>query len=156
MRSKSTGNGSIASPANPPAPFRARVLLVEDNRVNQTVGALFVKRLGHEVDIVTGGHDAVEAFQRRLYHLILMDCEMPLLDGYEATRAIRRAEERTGGRIPIIAVTANATAGARELCMAAGMDDYIAKPLRNEELAEKFAQWLKLAQAPRCSKPRGE
>lgn len=156
MKSKPTGNGSSAPFANPSAPFRARVLLAEDNRVNQTVGALFVKRLGHEVDIVTGGHDAVEAFQQRLYHLILMDCEMPALDGYEATRAIRRAEERTGGRIPIIAVTANVTPGARELCVAAGMDDYLAKPLRTEELAEKFAQWLKLKETSPGSEPSGE
>ena len=87
------------------------------------MGALFAKRLGHEVEIVPGGHDAAEAFQRRLYHLILMDCEMLVLDGYEATRAIRQSEERTDGRIPILAVTANATPGARELRMAAGPAD---------------------------------
>jgi len=116
------------------------VLVVEDNRVNQTLARRLLEKQGHTVVIAVDGHSALQAFERERFDAILMDVQMPVMDGLEATAEIRSRErnERNSqaqrGRIPIIAMTANAMAGDRERCLAAGMDDYISKPIHAEEL----------------------
>ncbi|MCB9544068.1 MAG: ATP-binding protein [bacterium] len=116
------------------APHRGgRVLLVEDNPVNRRVASLMLRKRGHGCDVAANGREAIEMWRARRYDLILMDCQMPELDGYAATREIRALEEG-GERIPIIAMTAEAMRGDRERCLAAGMDDYVAKPVRAQAL----------------------
>lgn len=114
-----------------------RVLVAEDNPVNQKVARAMLERLGCQVDLVANGREAVEMAGRLPYDLIFMDCQMPEMDGYEATRQIRAL----GARQPIIAMTANALPGDREVCLEAGMSDYIAKPLRSEELMRLVSRW---------------
>jgi CheY-like chemotaxis protein len=112
----------------------ARVLLAEDNPVNQRVAARMLAKLGHRVDIVSNGLEAVEAARRVPYDAILMDCQMPEMDGFEAAGAIRRSG--AARRVPIVALTANAMAGDRERCLEAGMDEYLAKPVTLEDLRQ--------------------
>ncbi|MZP30179.1 response regulator [Heliobacterium undosum] len=118
------------------------ILVVEDNRSNQKLALLLLKRLGYQGHCVSTGREAVEAVARHPFSLVLMDCQMPDMDGYEATQAIRRAEAEGVGRLPIIAMTANAMQGDRERCLAAGMDDYTTKPIRPEKLREILKQWM--------------
>ncbi len=124
------------------APEDARVLVAEDNAVNQLVARAMLKTLGLACEIVPDGGAAIEAWRSGRFDAILMDCHMPVLDGFQATRAIRDEELRTGTRIPIIALTANAIVGDREACLAAGMDDYLSKPYTARGLAGKLARWL--------------
>jgi PAS domain S-box-containing protein len=120
---------------------RVRVLLAEDNPVNQKVASRMLDKLGHIVDVVGNGIEAVQAARKLPYDVILMDCQMPELDGYSATQEIRSLEG-PGSHTPIIAMTANAMAGDRERCLAAGMDDYVAKPIRTEELYAALGRWI--------------
>jgi two-component system sensor histidine kinase/response regulator len=106
-----------------------RILLAEDNPVNQKVARMVLEKLGIEVEVVNNGREAVEAWQKAKYDLILMDCQMPQLDGYAATRRIREEEESLGRHIPIVALTAHAMKGDDIKCLEAGMDDYLTKPL---------------------------
>ena len=147
--------------------MRARVLVADDHSVNQQIAVLMLERLGHMVDVVSNGCEAVDSALLGSYDLIFMDCQMPEMDGYEATRQIRRREggpgDGVGGKgemgepqepqaqssfpttplhIPIIAMTANAMPGDREKCLAAGMDDYVSKPIRVEELTTVLDKWL--------------
>lgn len=116
-----------------------RVLLVEDNAVNEKIAVRLLQKLGCVVDCARDGESAVSLCDRRNYDAILMDCQMPGMDGYEATKVIRGRE--TNARTPIIALTANAMAGDRERCLGSGMDDYLVKPLRDNELAETLSRW---------------
>jgi CheY-like chemotaxis protein len=120
-----------------------RVLVVDDNEVNQFVAAEQMTAFGYEVDIASNGKEAVEMVRSGKYAAVLMDCLMPVMDGYEATRAIREAEaEAAGLHIPIIALTAHALMGERERVFAAGMDDYLTKPVRVDALRKTLARLL--------------
>ena len=119
----------------------ASVLLVEDNEVNRKVACAILGRFGCVPDLATDGHEATRATATTEYDLILMDCQMPGMDGFEATRKIR--DQEAGLRhVPIVALTANATASDRDLCLASGMDDYLAKPVRLEAMGEMLDRWL--------------
>jgi CheY-like chemotaxis protein len=118
------------------------VLLADDNIVNQQVALAQLKKLGLRAVVVPNGRAAVEEVTRRRYALILMDCQMPELDGFEATAAIRRTESGGDIRIPIIGLTAHAMEGDRERCLAAGMDDYLSKPTSLEKLSKMIKKWL--------------
>jgi len=136
--------GALPAPereAAPPALAGARVLLAEDNLVNQRVAMAIMKKLGLTPDLACNGLEACAAAKAGPYDLILMDCQMPEMDGFEATRRIR---EQEGGarRVPILAMTANAMAGDRERCLEAGMDDYLAKPISILDLKEALLRWL--------------
>ena len=144
---------------------RDKILVADDHAINQQLIVLLLERLGYQSDIVSTGREAVQAIASESYSLVLMDCQMPEMDGFEATRVIRgTAREKGEGRsrklgekhgdtsdilllpshskIPIVALTANAMPGDREKCLAAGMDDYLAKPIRPEELAQVLERWL--------------
>ncbi len=118
-----------------------RILLTEDNLINQRVASTLLQREGHEVFIANNGVEALRAFEERPFDLILMDIQMPQMDGIEATGAIRRREKTSGGHIPIIAMTAHAMADDRERCLAAGMDSYVSKPIDIHRLLETIEQW---------------
>ncbi len=123
--------------------FEGTVLLVEDNPVNLGVVKKALAKLGLGSASATDGEEALAQFRRQRYHLIFMDCQMPVMDGYEATRQIRRLEAAQGvARTPIIAMTANAMAGDREKCLAAGMDDYLAKPVGIGDLRDCVSTWM--------------
>jgi CheY-like chemotaxis protein len=122
-----------------------RVLIADDNVVNQKVATRMLERMGLKADIASNGREAVEMFRLNPYHLILMDCQMPEMDGYAATMEIRLLEDCVSSRVTIVAMTADAMAGARETCLAAGMDDYISKPVTAAELAEALRKGLQTA-----------
>ncbi len=124
----------------PSAPLTVlKILLVEDNHVNQLVASAILRRLGHKVDNAENGQRAIEALKRESYDIVLMDCQMPVMDGYEATREIRRNPHWKD--LPIIAVTANVMQGDKEECFASGMNDYITKPYNREELKAAIMRW---------------
>jgi len=129
-----------------------RVLLAEDNAVNRELVKTILERLGFRVDTVTDGEEAFAAFLERPYDLILMDCQMPRLDGYQTARRIRDREKAgaAGEPIPIIALTAHAFEGEREKCLEAGMDDYLSKPFGQPQLQELLRHWLKLEVPPKA------
>jgi CheY-like chemotaxis protein len=133
---------AMSAEARPAAPGERvrRVLLVEDNIVNQRLGLRSLEKLGCRTDVAANGREAVEMARSFPYDLILMDCRMPVMDGYTATREIR-SRESAGARIPIVAMTAHAVIGAREECLGAGMDDYIAKPASPGELERVLLRW---------------
>jgi len=122
---------------------RARILLVEDNPVNQLVAKGMLAKLGCQVHLATQGVEALECLEQADFDMVLMDCNMPVMDGYEASRRIRQS-----GRwpeLPIVALTANAMPEERERCRAAGMNDYLAKPFRREELLALIDHWVPLS-----------
>ena len=117
------------------------VLVVEDSPVNQVVAVRTLERLGCECDVAADGREALEALSQRRYDAVMMDCQMPGMDGYEATAQLRR-REAGGRRTPVIAMTAHAMKGDAERCLAAGMDDYVAKPMRRELLLAALRRWI--------------
>ena len=142
------------------AQTQVKILLAEDNIVNEKVAVRMLQRIGYRVDVVKNGQEAVEAIGRTSYDLVLMDCQMPEMDGLEATRNIREAENvkreakdkispdavpltpHENPRVPIIALTANALPGDRQTCLESGMDDFLTKPVRIEELGKMISKWL--------------
>jgi signal transduction histidine kinase/CheY-like chemotaxis protein len=146
--------GVVPAPTpKPPAIQRvsahARVLVAEDNAVNQEVAVATLRKLGYRVDVVADGRAACEATVANDYDVVLMDCQMPTLDGFAATRVIRERERTTGARhLPIIAMTAHAMKGDEEECLAAGMDDYVAKPFAPERLAAVLERWRRKSSPP--------
>jgi CheY-like chemotaxis protein/anti-sigma regulatory factor (Ser/Thr protein kinase) len=134
-------------PALPPAPPSTHsvrenrlVLVAEDNRVNQSLALHLLERHGYQVELAVDGREAVEKFKRRPFAAILMDVQMPEMDGFTATAAIRELEKNSGAHVPIIAITAHAMKGDRERCLSAGMDGYLSKPVRPSELYDLLDQ----------------
>jgi CheY-like chemotaxis protein len=119
-----------------------RILVAEDNPVNQLLAITLLKNLGYSAVAVANGCEALEAVSQSEFDLILMDCQMPEMDGLEATRQIRKIEVTSGDRIPIIALTANAMKSDQEKCLLAGMDDFVTKPVKKEILAQAISRWL--------------
>ena len=142
---------AVQSPAQPSQVIDKprRILLAEDNPINQIVASELLTRAGYHVSTVADGHAAVQAFCEGAYDLVLMDCQMPVMDGLEATRAIRQAEAAQGGnserRVPIVALTANASNVDRERCIGAGMDGYFQKPFKPRDLLETVERHLSAA-----------
>jgi CheY-like chemotaxis protein len=153
-------DGAVAKVSPPPARqtktdgHSARILVAEDNLVNQRLAVRMLNKLGHQVDVVPDGVKALTAISEKEYDLVLMDCQMPEMDGYEATRLIRRS----GKSIRIVAMTANAMQGDREKCIESGMDDYLSKPVRMEELEAVIRRQMEgnHPEANRISKPSAE
>ncbi|MBI1290645.1 response regulator [bacterium] len=135
---KSARNPAETAPSRPPR--ECRILLVEDDLVNQRVASLLLAKAGYRADLANNGQEAVEAVKRQPYDLILMDCQMPVMDGFTATRGIRELGSPHGVRPTIIAMTANAMQGDRERCIDAGMDDYIRKPVQAKQLYDTLAE----------------
>jgi PAS domain S-box-containing protein len=125
---------------------RADILVAEDNVINQRVATALIERRGYRADVVSNGQEALDALLRQSYALVLMDCQMPVMDGFEATREFRKRESQAR-RTPVIAMTAHAMSGDRERCIAAGMDDYLSKPVLPEDLDRIFERWLAAASA---------
>jgi len=119
-----------------------QVLVVEDNAVNQKVAAKMLQKLGCRCEVASNGFEALDAHARRRFDLILMDCQMPEMDGLEATRRIRERERATAERTPVVAMTANAMQGDREQCLKAGMDDYLSKPVKIDGLLSIIRRWV--------------
>ncbi len=146
-------SGAVAAPPDRAEPLLARrdarVLLVEDNVVNQEVAKATLERFGCAVDIANHGQEALEWVEKRAYDLVFMDCQMPVMDGFQATALIRERERKTQAetgqsiqRLPIVALTAHAISGDQDRCLAAGMDDYLSKPFAWEDLAAILQRWL--------------
>jgi two-component system, sensor histidine kinase and response regulator len=119
-----------------------RILLVEDNVINQKVASLMLKKKGHVVVTVNNGREAIETLADQDFDAVLMDVQMPEMDGLQATAAIREREKGTDRHLPILAVTAHALTGDREHCLGAGMDGYLAKPIQSAQLMQALAEVL--------------
>jgi PAS domain S-box-containing protein len=145
-------DGAEPGPPMSPSERPLRVLLAEDNTTNQRVASRIIERLGHRVDIVANGHEAVEAVRLLPYDIVLMDVQMPDMDGLEATRLIRTLPDAKG-RLPIVAMTASVLDGIIERCRAAGMSDYIAKPFSVPHLRQTLARWTGPEAAPAAALP---
>jgi CheY-like chemotaxis protein len=133
---RETGIASVV-----PIKATTRILLAEDNPVNRRIALMMLKKLGYSADVAQNGLEAVEAVKDTSYDIVLMDCQMPILDGYQATGRIREHFGASRGPV-IIALTANAMAGDRAKCVNAGMDDYLTKPLVLGTLKEMLEQWV--------------
>jgi CheY-like chemotaxis protein len=132
-------------------PLHVRVLVAEDNVINQKVAVRLLEKLGCRIDVAANGQEAVTMLAQFAYDVVLMDCQMPEMDGFAATAAIRQRESSTGRHVPIIAMTANAMQGDREDCLAAGMDDYVSKPVTFETLVAMLRKWA----PPQSDRPVG-
>jgi len=145
---KAKSSGARRRTAHPAAASKSqvgwRILVAEDNSINQKVVSAMLRGLGYHADMANNGREALESWQRGGYDLILMDCQMPVMSGYEATEAIRKREQGGDARIPILAMTAQAYAQDRARCMQAGMDGHLAKPVTASELGSALSQWLPL------------
>jgi CheY-like chemotaxis protein/HPt (histidine-containing phosphotransfer) domain-containing protein len=148
------------NPAAAPRPLprlHGHVLLAEDNAVNEAVAGAMLESFGLRVSVARNGRQALEALAAQPFDVVLMDCQMPEMDGFEATRRIRRREQEKGvstqARQPIVAVTANAIGGDRERCLAAGMDDYLSKPFNKADLHALLSRWLPQEKAAGCEPP---
>jgi CheY-like chemotaxis protein len=127
-----------------PVSSSLEILLAEDNEVNRKLATRLLEKRGHSVDVATNGREALEALRARTYDLVLMDVQMPEMDGVAATAALRASEAETGRHQPVIAMTALVMKGDRERCMAVGMDGYLAKPIRAQELDEVLEKYIAL------------
>ncbi|HEY3284794.1 MAG TPA: response regulator [Armatimonadota bacterium] len=152
-RARPTEAAPVAQPAEAPAEGRGHLLIVEDNLVNQKVAQRQVERMGFTADVAGNGLEALSALEHLAYAAILMDCQMPEMDGFAATAEIR-SRDWSACRTPIIAMTANALNGERERCLDAGMDDYISKPVDRDELATTLARWAGRASEARSPASR--
>ena len=119
-----------------------RILVAEDNPVNQKITSRILEKKGYSVHLVSNGAQALEALDAMKFDLVLMDCQMPIMDGYEATEKLREKEESTGERMPVIAMTANALKGDREKCLESGMDGYLSKPVKPELLYSVLKEYI--------------
>jgi CheY-like chemotaxis protein len=147
---------AAGAPLAPPRPAYARVegeagyiLLVEDSPVNQMVATGVLKKMGHRVDVAENGFKAIEALKQNNYDLVLMDCHMPEMDGFKATALLR--DPRTGAvnpKVPVIAVTASVLEGSYDKCLEAGMDDYLAKPFKPDQLHDVISRWRRADEVP--------
>ncbi|NPV74496.1 MAG: AAA family ATPase [Pelotomaculum sp.] len=149
-KSMDAPSGASPAPVRPLTPKwqPGPILVAEDFAINQKLIQAQLRKLGLAADVAGNGREAVEAFSRNSYALVLMDCRMPVMDGFEATRAIRSLEALRGRRTPIIATTAAAMPGEREKCLSAGMDDYLTKPVRMEDLQRVLSRWLPAPELP--------
>jgi CheY-like chemotaxis protein len=141
-RTGPTGPGPVLDDPWPPVGSRGRILVVEDNAVNQLVAEGTVTKLGFQVDIVANGAEALAAIAASSYSAVLMDCHMPVMDGFEAARRIRSREEIGARRIPILAMTASVMDEDRNRCLASGMDDYLTKPINLKTLDAMLESWI--------------
>jgi len=132
------GAGLISCHSLPNGQRKLRILLAEDNAINQMLAARLIEKRGHVVTVVNNGRDALTALEKGSFDAVLMDVQMPEMDGFEATSEIRNKETGTGNHLPIIAMTAHSMTGDRERCLAAGMDSYVSKPVRPEELFKEI------------------
>jgi CheY-like chemotaxis protein len=131
----------VPEPERKRQPWSLKLLLAEDNKVNQMLAVALLRKRGYDVTVADNGHQAVALVRRSDFDLVLMDVQMPGMDGFEATAAIREWEADRGRRLPIIAVTAHAMEGDRQRCLDAGMDDYVSKPIDPEELEAAITRW---------------
>jgi len=136
---RSFSSGSSRDVSAGPASAPPRILMAEDNAINQRVGKLILQRAGFLIDLAADGVETLDAHKKQPYDLILMDCQMPVMDGFEASREIRNLPLPQPA---IIAVTANALVGERERCLKAGMDDYLSKPFQAEQLVAVVTKWV--------------
>jgi len=141
-----TSDYSVRAPAGAEEHFKAsqncRILVVEDNSINQRLVMLMLNKFGYRADAVANGKECVDALSNMPYDLVLMDCQMPIMDGYEATQMIRSPGSAVlNHNIPVIAMTAHALKGDQEKCLAAGMNDYVKKPLVPQILRDTIARW---------------
>ena len=141
---------AAASLGRVPSRPGVRILVAEDNLTNREVTQALLGKFGFQAHVVANGREVLEALAKTHWDIVLMDCEMPEMDGYEATRRIRSRQAATQNPdIPIVALTADALTGDRERCLQAGMDDYIPKPVDPHRLAEVLAKWLPTSDAPK-------
>jgi CheY-like chemotaxis protein len=144
-REKQTGTKAVAPVKDRRIDLKTsalHVLLAEDNTVNQRLATRLLEKRGHRVTVANNGQEAISLLERSSFDLVLMDVQMPLIDGLEATRIIRKREKETRTHMPIVALTAHAIKGDEERCIEAGMDSYLAKPIRPEELDAVLQRYM--------------